>query len=398
MSRITFAWELGGGYGHINSFIPIAHQLFERGHSVSFLVKDLATAEALAGRYGFEAHQIPVHWQPDGKIPAAITYPQILLGCGFNFKNDLLARVKALRRLFDWLQPELLICDHAPTALVAARSCAIPCALLGTGFFSPPKTSPMPSMRPWLNVPEQPLIASEQRVLTTINEVFNELKIAPLETLANLFDTEEDFLCTLPELDHYQGRSEARYWGPRFNVNEGVEPSWPISEKAKIFGYLSNAYSGLETLLQQLRNSPFQVLMHVSGISPDLINKYTTENLQLTNQPVKLAQTGRHCDLVICHGSHGTVAAALLAGLPILALPMHLDHFIIARNINNHRLGAFIHPDNKKPHYRRAINQLLSEKIFNQEIKKFSSKYSEFHPDKQNDTIANRCEEIIARH
>src|SRR5207247_7586835 len=69
------------------------------------------------------------------------------------------------------LRDALPIFDHAPTAMLAARGLGIRSALLGPGFASPPRTSPMPSIRPWLETPEAQLAEREKRVVSTINGV-----------------------------------------------------------------------------------------------------------------------------------------------------------------------------------------------------------------------------------
>ena len=44
MSRILYAWELGGGGGHLNDLKIIGGALRSRGHEVCFALKDLAPA------------------------------------------------------------------------------------------------------------------------------------------------------------------------------------------------------------------------------------------------------------------------------------------------------------------------------------------------------------------
>lgn len=49
MSRILFAWELGGGYGHLGPFRPIAEALLAQGHELTLAVRDVERAHAVFG-------------------------------------------------------------------------------------------------------------------------------------------------------------------------------------------------------------------------------------------------------------------------------------------------------------------------------------------------------------
>ena len=150
MSRILFAWELGGGYGHTSRFLPIGLKLRDRNHEVIFVLKDLSHAEMILGRHGFSFLQAPI-WLPKmtGLSNPPLNYPEILLRFGFHNKETLASMVKAWRQLFALVRPDLLILDHAPTALLASYGGKIPRTIIGSGFSSPPRITPMPNMRAW---------------------------------------------------------------------------------------------------------------------------------------------------------------------------------------------------------------------------------------------------------
>ena len=50
------------------------------------------------------------------------------------------------------LQPQVVVADYAPTALLAARACGIPRVTVGTGFALPRLSDPLPALRPWVPV------------------------------------------------------------------------------------------------------------------------------------------------------------------------------------------------------------------------------------------------------
>ena len=76
-------------------------------------------------------------------------------------------------------------------------------------------------------MPQQTLASSEQHVLAVANSVLAGMQQPPLGMVADLFEVDENFLCTFAELDHYAQRGDARYWGPVFNIRQGVDQDWP---------------------------------------------------------------------------------------------------------------------------------------------------------------------------
>ena len=395
MSRILYVWELGAGYGHVGSVLPLAVELKGRGHEIIFALRDLAHAERFLGRRGFPLLQAPIWITPRRGPDLPVNYAEMLANFGFLDRLGLTGMVKAWRSLYALVQPDLTVIDHAPTALLAARGTGMRRILVGTGFYSPPRTSPMPSLRPWLNVPPERLLESERQVVATINELSGDLGMKPLDVLADLFDADADFLCTFAELDHYP-RARATYWGPRFASEEGVVPEWPAGTGERIFAYLSATHFDFERLLGQLKDLPYRTLVHASGLSEKHVMKYQARNLVLSVEPVRMTLASRESDLVICHGGHGTTAASLLAGRPVLAVHRHVEQLLLARNIVSRGLGKTVNPDSKAPSYKQMVREIFSDSGFAERARAFAAKYSDFDLTKQTQLIAARCEEILA--
>ena len=305
--------------------------------------------------------------------------------------------VKAWLKLFELVKPDLLLVDHAPTALLASMNMGIRRCLVGTGFCSPPRESPMPNMRPWLNVPEQRLVESDQRVLSVINGVLADLGKPSITTIADLFKVEEDFLCTFRELDHYQNRKEGHYWGPIINWEEGGgSTEWPAEGSKKILAYLKPGYKDFGRIVQELRSAPFRTLIHAPGLSGDFIKKYRSPNLDFSHQPISIKLFGEQCDLAICHAGHGMTSAMLLVGRPLLMFPMHLEQRLLSENVVSYGAGLLVSQEKQNREYGELIHRLLTNPSFTERALSFAKKYSSFNPAKQVESIVRRCEEIIA--
>lgn len=396
MGKILYVWELGSGYGHIAAFKPIAQQLKLQGHEVIFALKNLEYADLLLGTDQFVFLQAPIRWpNPQANMPPANSYAGILNNSGFNDLNGLFSRVQAWLSLYRFVQPDLILIDHAPTALLAARTMAIPIALFGTGFFAPSLVSPLPSLRPWLRIADKDLLKTETEVFEIANSVLQKLDAKPLNFLCDLFQVDENFLCTFPELDPYQPRQEARYWGVSFYDSGGTEPRWPMIGDKKIFAYLNPAYPFLETILQQLRASSCSILIHMSGVTPAFIQKHCAANLQISPWPFHLLAVNQQADLIISHASSGTMVSGLLAGIPQLMLPMHLEQEVTARKVESLGAGICVHNETKKPGYRGLISELMAHPKYSLVAEEFSKKYTHYSQAGMAVEISKRCAELM---
>lgn len=396
MSRILYTWELGDGYGHTNCVLPLARELSRRGHQITFALKDLSHAQVLLGNTPFSYVQSPL-WLPlaTGLPSPPLSYSEILHRFGYLDPQGLGSMVRAWRQLYQLVQPDLLIADHAPTALLAASGLGVPRTLMGNGFFSPLRLNPMPNLRPWLDVPQSRLVQSDAVALITINQVLAELELPPLHCLSDLFAVEEDFLCTFAELDHYPNREFARYWGPVFSLEGVAVPEWPIAPGLRLFAYLHHRHRDFQSILQALHRLPNPVLIHAPGIPESLVQRYQTETLRFSTQPLNMAQVRQTCDVGICHAGHGTTTALLLAGIPLLLLPMHLEAYLLSQRVVELGAGLLVSPEASSPDYAHLIQQLLENPTFAERARAFASRYADFDQTIQLGAMADRCEELM---
>lgn len=252
MARILFAWELGGGLGHVLRAAPIMRSLTQRGHEVWAALRDLSRSEAVFGPMGVQCLQAPVKTSPPARpIPNARSFAHLLINNGFSEPTELAALAEAWRHVYRYVEPDLILLDHSPTALLAARAHTARRAVIGTGFCCPPNVAPLPGLRPWLDDDGERLKADEQQVLDTVNQILGRWQLAPLDRLGRLYaEVDETFLATFAELDHYPGRAEAQYWGV-WPTGTGLAPCWPTGEGPRVFAYLK-PFRALPALLARL--------------------------------------------------------------------------------------------------------------------------------------------------
>lgn len=395
MAKVLLAWELGANLGHLGPLSILGRELAARGHDPVFAVRDLRHADQLVGRHGFRYLQAPLWQQPaDSKSPP-VSYSEILQRVGFLDPGGLLCLVRAWRELFALITPDVVVLDHAPVALLASRGTGIRRVLYGSGFCSPPREYPFPSMRPWLNVSESNLKEADDRVLACTNRTLGLLNDQPLERLCDMFDVDDGVLCTFPELDHYPNRGSADYCGPAFAHDLGVEPSWRGNGHARIFGYLQPNTPNLEKLLAQLSPLDHEFLWVIPGIAPALKRRFENPRFRFTEDLCKLDRVTRQIDIAITNAGHGTTAAFLLGGVPLLMLPRHVEQYLVARNVNRLGAGLVLEASNAGSDYVRSLERLTDSDACSTAAEAFAHKHSDFTPQKQLAVTVDRIEKIM---
>lgn len=393
MASIFYAWEFGAALGHVGAFMPLARALRERGHAVSWAVAQPAQVGSFLAQSGFEWLPAPVlPEQPQPGPP--LSYADILLRFGYAHPEALFGLTGAWRSLMQATRAKLVLTDHAPTAVLAARSLGLPVMMFSNGFTVPPRCNPMPNMRPWIPVPTAPLAAMDLQAAQSMNWVLQRYGGAPLASVADLFDVAEETLLSFPELDHYADRGPARYWGCL--PSAGGEPvSWPPSPAPKVFAYLRPEVVLAEPLLKALSGRAANALVYFPGVSRDARERWSGPGLAFLDQPADLAQLARDADLGITYGSLATTTAFLLAGRPVLLLPGHLEQFLVARRVVEMGAGELVNPESPPADLSGTLQALLGNPAYRENARAFAAKYAAFDQARVVENLVRRIEELV---
>lgn len=397
MSHVAFVWELGAGYSYIAQFLPLVRELKARGHRVSLLLRELHNAQGLAEAEGIAVLQAPV-WLPQvqGLPEPPLNYAEILLRYGYHEAEKLGGIIDAWRSTFDLLKPDLVVASHAPTALLAARSLGLPAATLGTGFLVPPDENPTPNMRPWVEVPAQRLSSSDQLVLKGINALLTRYGVQPLSSLAQLFDVRAHFLCTFAELDHYPQRRDATYYGSTYNLDMGQPAQWPPGEGPRAFVYLEPNARDFEAVMAGLKVLGCRALVCVPGVSANTIARLQTDSVRISDKPFRLRELVADCDFAVTYCGHGIVSLLLMAGVPLLMLPNHLERFLTAWHVQTMGAGILVNPEEAPPQLDRLMDALAKEARYRSRARAFAERHADFDPAAQNLRIVDDMERVMA--
>lgn len=332
MARIVFCCELGNGYGHLTRFVPLALELTRRGHDVQVIGNDVARAARVLGPLGLALYQAPL-WQARlAGAPPVCSYTDIALRFGYLDPVGLAGVARTWRHLLGLLQPDLLLLDHAPVALLATRGLGLPRLRFGDGFTCPPLAVPMPPIPSHATPPPGHAERVEATALHTANQVCNELGLPGAKSIAELLAADEDLLLTFAELDHYGPRANTRYWGPLLQGERGAEARWPAGTGARVFAYLRPEFPWLGALLKAMATAGVRALLHVPGLAA-AARAQMPPALRFSEDPLAMRSVADQAELMICHGGYGSTHEALQRGLPMLVLPTQAEQTMLAQRV-----------------------------------------------------------------
>lgn len=398
MSRILLVWELGSGYGHIGRLLPLAHRLAREGHEPVFAVRDVAVAAHFPQHMPYKVLQAPVWLTSIRGLPPIANHAELLLRFGFHDASALVAMAKAWRALVELVAPDLVLFDHAPTALLATRGLKVRRALFGDGFCSPPLMDPWPPVQWWL--PKNTTRHSDvtERILQTINGALDILGAPELPVLSDLYATDENFLLTFRELDHYPQRQNQRYWGPLWQPGAGNPPTWPSSERPRIFAYLDPSAGCFEPLMKAFESLKLNSIVFAPGLSVRRRQELNTRHLFVSREPFDIAATVEQCDAAVTQAGMGTACAILFAGKPQLLVPAYVERSMLAHRIEALGAGIVVAPEQQKPDFRRALKELLADTRYARSASEFAGRHRGFDQHALVDSIAARCSELTRGH
>ena len=189
-----------------------------------------------------------------------------------------------------------------------------------------------------------------------------------------------------------------RYWGP-VNGSGGKPPQWPGGRGKRVYAYLKN-FPALPDLLKALNDRGNPTLVFVDGIDRATQQRFASPTLRFEDERLDLAQVGRECDLAILNANHGTLSQLLLAGRPVLQLPLALEQRLLAEAVCRLGAGEIAPPMSGKAEViERKLDRMLSDdegERYAQAARRFAAAHADFDPQRQRQEMLERVEQLLA--
>ncbi|QDD11054.1 glycosyltransferase [Candidatus Methylopumilus planktonicus] len=395
MSNIIFSWEMGSNSGHISEILPLAKTLKNQGHTVNLLFREIHGIN-LSDLDNIRVFQSPI-WLANvsGLAKPPISFAEILLRFGYHDKTYLIKMIEVWCNTLKLFNPDLLIANFSPTAILAARILNLPVMTIGTGFYTPPSINPLPSIRPWLQNDNQRLLNSDIRVTKTINSAISSYGAEPIASLADLFKVHKNFFFTYPELDHYHNRAINNideFIGPIFDMSRGPEVSWTYNSNVKVFVYLRPNFRDCELVIRALQQLDYAVIAVIPGLSQSAKEKLHGKNINIYTESIQLRSIVNECDLAIGYGGHGFTSAMLLSNVPQLIFPTNIEQFLLAQRIENLGACEVVNTEAHTPNYYDLIKNLITKKSLKSSCIQYAKRYPKYNQDNQLNKIKNYIE------
>jgi UDP:flavonoid glycosyltransferase YjiC (YdhE family) len=400
MANILLSWELGRALGHAGRLKSLALPLLARGHRVSFALRDLVHTQRLLHDIDAPKFQAPF-WQHrvEGLPPGEASLADILLACGWIDAGAVHGLVEGWCALLQATRADLVVCDYAPTARLAARSLGIPSAAVGAGFTMPPALKALPPLRDWEPAQRERMAASEARVLDSANKVLARYGAPSLAQASGLLLGDAPLLCTFPELDPWRRPADSvRWYGPNVPPSVGAAaPQWPAGEGARVFAYLNAPHAEHAAMLQALGVAGCRTLCYSPEVAAGAKPPVDDPNIAWAGAPVDLDEALRECELVVCHAGESTVSQALLAGRPLLLMPQSAESFLTARRVREIGAGINIGELARPLDWPAIVRSLLDGDAYRQAAQAFARRHADFDACRQAEALAEVLEALALK-
>jgi len=385
MKILVAGWDSGGG---VEAVQTVVRRAVARGHDVRVLgTGGLRSRFESAG-----AVFLPYKYAPDNDL----RWPETDLLKDWETRNPLTlwARVRdrllvgparefcrdVLEELHREAADVVVVDTMIPSAAFGAEAAGVPAVIVMHGPYMVPRgdvpplgTGFMPARGRLGRLRDRSAAALALAVfrsgLPALNQARAEFGLAPLRDGLDLMGRADRILvCSSPSFDFAPGSVPANvcYVGPQLDdaarAASGNPWAGPPGRPLVLVG-LSSTVMRQEGLLQRAANALGQLQVRglvTTGpaVDPEVIA--APPNVTVTRW-VRHADILPHCSAVITHGGHGTVMKALIAGVPLVVVPLGRDQPDNAARVVYAGAGTRLRKNASVSALRAAVAQVIDD-------------------------------------
>lgn len=170
--------------------------------------------------------------------------------------------------------------------------------------------------------------------------------------------------------------------------------AWPTGKGPRVFLYTHN-FAARDWLLGELACRGLPTVVYTRDLSRDVTEKLNGSSLLLAREPLDIHQAATECDFAILNAGHNSAAQFLLAGKPLLLVPVALEQGLLMRRLVEQGLAVAAPPDRPQA-IAAALQAILTQARFRDAAREFAAKHRDYAPLLTQDEIVRRIE-LIAR-
>lgn len=337
-STILLAGELGAGLGHVMPLYRIGEALHEaaeaRGIDLRcvFAVHEPALLHDLK-RSGDLVLQAPAGASQGELKSNTASYAEVLIANGFADAATLRRNVATWDDLFALVAPSLVIADHSPTAVLAARG-RIATLVTGNGFTVPPAAI---DIYPAL-LADRAAPAIQSALRDNVNALLTGRGLAPVARLPEFLKGDARAVFTIRELDPYGALRDTALAG----LYEADISPVPLPAEPRIFLYGHAGIASFPMLVRASLETGLPVSAYVTGAGAELKYLLAGRGAEIFERPPPLSEILPRASLVVSNGGAGLSHAALIAGRPHAIAPIHAESQMTARALERMGCAAIV--------------------------------------------------------
>lgn len=337
--KALLVWEFGAGFGHAYRLGLIGRRLARLGMAVRYGFRDLDAAR-ISGIDAESLFETPRWPAPDPSAfspeqlqkEATRTLGQVLGYAGFANRDSVLHVAKEWERLLAEEKPDIVIADFAPSAVLAVKG-RVPVLVVGEGYIVPPRTAP--GFLPFHVWTSRDLLA-EAALLENVNAAQRSLGRQQLDRFVAAMQGQRNLVCSWRQLDPLRRHRVEPQIG---FVAENI-PAPARGAKSGTFAYLHREALNSAPVLAVLPKLPRPVFLCAPSIAADAARHLEDAGISVVRRFVDLAQAIPHCRLVVHQSGVGVASMAMAAGVPQLAITLHIENVLTGHALQMAGVGA----------------------------------------------------------
>jgi MGT family glycosyltransferase len=386
--RKRFLFTMWDGGGNVPPAVGLARRLVERGHAVRLLGDPTLADEARrigAEHTSWEAapHRRSSHPEDVVFRDFEIASPVAMIR---EYLDSFVGRPAAhwagetLAALESWRADALVADLYLPATLIAGEKLGIPTAAYCPNIWILP-TPGIPPFGPGWAPARSPLGRARDMLLRAIsrrafaratpylNAVRRRYGLHPLHTLHDqMLGADEVYVLTSPRFDFTSPAMprHVHYGGPILDDPSWCEPwrsPWSAGDaRPMVLVGLSSTYQGqaatLRRIVEALSTLPVRGLVTLGPVDP---RDVPGSGNVVVVRTAPHAEVLREASLLVTHCGHGTTMRGLVAGVPLVCVPMGRDQNDTAARVVHHGAGVRLSPNASATAIRDAIARVHAD-------------------------------------
>jgi UDP:flavonoid glycosyltransferase YjiC (YdhE family) len=129
-------------------------------------------------------------------------------------------------------------------------------------------------------------------------------------------------------------------------------------------------------------------------LDPALVERVSGRNIRFETRPVEIRQASAECQLAVLNAGHGSAATMLLAGKPMLLIPLFHEQLLLARRVEEMGAGRSAPPDDGKI-IARELQKVLGSAAYTTRARVFADRYEDHHKNHRLTDLVDQMEMLI---